>query len=181
LLLAVFARLLRRTDPKLALMVTCYITQHLMSGERLVAVTRIHPVVMLLPAILGGLGLLLSLVGVIATEERMGFACVGITFAMFAGLVVLVLLVQRSTTEFSCTDRRLLIKSGLFTIQLREMPLAKVETLVMQQGLFGKIFGFGTLVFKGSGGTRRTCNLIEAPFDFYKRVQEQVAAAQARK
>jgi hypothetical protein len=51
----------------------------------------------------------------------------------------------------------------------------------MQQGLFGKLFGFGTLVFKGSGGTRTTCSDIEAPFEFYKRVQEQVAAAQKRK
>jgi len=43
------------------------------------------------------------------------------------------------------------------------------------------VFGYGTLVFKGSGGTRRRCKNIEAPFEFYKRVQEQVAAAQKQK
>jgi len=89
--------------------------------------------------------------------------------------------VERMTTEFSCTDRRILIKSGLLTTQLREMPLGKIEALLMQQGLFGKLFGYETLDFKGSGGTRRTRSNIEAPFDFYKRVQEQVAAAQDRK
>lgn len=74
-----------------------------------------------------------------------------------------------------------MIKSGLLTTYLREMPLGKVEALLMRQGVFGKLFGYGTLIFKGSGGTHRTCRDIEAPFDFYKRVQEQVAAAQARK
>jgi hypothetical protein len=37
---------------------------------------------------------------------------------------------------------------------LREMPLAKFEALVMRQGPFGKLFGYGTVVFKGSGGSR---------------------------
>ena len=89
--------------------------------------------------------------------------------------------IKRLSTEFSCTDRRILIKAGLITTQLREMPLAKVEALSMFQRLFGKLFGYGTLVFKGSGGTRRTCESIEHPFDFYKRVQEQVAISQGRK
>jgi uncharacterized membrane protein YdbT with pleckstrin-like domain len=88
------------------------------------------------------------------------------------------LFIERLTTEFSCTDRRILIKSGLLTTQLREMPLGKVEALLMQQGVFGKLFGYGTLVFKGSGGTRRSCRNMESPFEFYKKVQEQVAAAQ---
>src|SRR5207248_83791 len=90
-------------------------------------------------------------------------------------------LVERKSTEFSCTDRRILIKSGLITTRLREMPLAKVEPLRMDQGLLGKIFGYGTLIFKGSGGTQRTCKNIEKPFDFYKKVHEQVALVQQHK
>lgn len=164
-------------DPELPLMVTDYITRHLMPGERLIAVTRIHPMVMLGPGIITALGFLLCL-GIVAGEKA--FVCVGLPMAIIAGIATLSLLVQRMTTEFSCTDRRILIKSGLLTTTLREMPLGKVEALLMQQGLFGKLFGYGTLVFKGSGGTCRTCSNIEAPFDFYKRVQEQVAAAQQR-
>ncbi len=169
-----------QADPELPLMVTEYITQHLMPGERLIAVTRIHPMVMLVPGIFTALGLLLGL-GIVAGEKGIGFVCVGLPMALIAGIALLSLLVQRMTTEFSCTDRRILIKSGLLTTQLREMPLAKVEALLMRQGLFGKLFGYGTLVFKGSGGTRRTCSNIEEPFAFYKRVQEQVAAAQGSK
>ncbi len=101
--------------------------------------------------------------------------------AVAGGILVLAKVIARHTTEFCCTDKRILIKSGFITTQLREMPLAKVEALLVQQGLLGKVFGWGTLVFKGSGGTRRTCANIEAPFDFYKRVREQVAATQQSK
>jgi hypothetical protein len=60
------------------------------------------------------------------------------------------------------------------------MPLTKVEALLLQQCFFGKILGYGSLVFKGSGGTLGACKNSEAPFDFYRRVQEQVAGAQKR-
>ena len=151
-------------------MVTNYVAKHLMPGERLVAVSRIHPMELLAPGIIATVGLLLSAVGIVAGEYRRAFEVVGIPMVLVAGLPLIALLVERLTTEYSCTDRRILIKSGFLTTQLREMPLGKVEASVMRQGPFGKIFGFGTLVFKGSGGTRRTCKSIESPFDFYRRV-----------
>jgi membrane protein YdbS with pleckstrin-like domain len=164
-----------RPDSKLSLMVTEYINQHLMPGERLIAVSHIHPMALLAPGIMAAFSLLLILVGMIGMCIVTAFGILGV---MIWGYVFFLLLIERLNTEFSCTDRRILIKSGWLTTQLREMPLGKVEALFMKQGLFGKIFGYGTLVFKGSGGTRRMCKNIESPFDFYKRVQEQVAAAQ---
>jgi uncharacterized membrane protein YdbT with pleckstrin-like domain len=153
-----------------------------MPGERLVAITRIHPLVLVAPSSIAAFGVLLVVVGIAAGGEAgIVFALIGIPLALLAGIFGLVLLVERLSTEYSCTDRRILIKAGFITTQLREMPLAKVEALSMFQGLFGKIFGYGTLVFKGSGGTRRTCKSIEYPFDFYKRVQESVAVSQGRK
>lgn len=161
-----------------------FVSRNLMPGERVVVVSRIHPKVIIPPAVLTGLGFLLSLVGLIGRTDRgeplLLVAAVGVPMFLIAGGMLVTLLVARTTTEFSCTDRRILIKTGLLSTQLREMPLAKVENLAFHQGLFGKILGYGTLVFKGSGGTRRYCRDIENPFDFYQRVQQQVAKAQAR-
>ncbi len=163
------------------MIVSSYIRKNLMTGERLVAITRMHPMVVVAPTILAGFGMVLGLIGILIGESGFVLVFIGIPMTLITGFVILAMLVERLTTEFSCTDRRILIKSGLITTELREMPLAKVEALLMQQDLFGKIFGYGTLVFKDSGGTRRRCKSIEAPFDFYKRVQEQVAIAQQRK
>ncbi|MBI1916231.1 MAG: PH domain-containing protein [Planctomycetes bacterium] len=163
---------------ELQLVVNSYIQHNLMPCEHLVGITCIHPLVLVAPGIVAALGLLLGLVGILVGESGILLVVIGLPMAVLAGLIMIAQLVERLTTEFSCTDRRIVIKSGLITTQLREMPLAKVEALLMEQGLFGKLFGYGTLVFKGTGGTRRTCKNIEAPFDFYKRVQQQVAVAQ---
>jgi uncharacterized membrane protein YdbT with pleckstrin-like domain len=173
-------------DSELPLMVTDYIAQNLMPGERLLAVSHIHPMVLLEPGIMAAVGLSITLVGLVIKDVDLALTIdAGLALKVFGIPVVLIavgrvfiLFLKRITTEFSCTDRRILIKSGLLTTRLREMPLGKVEALLMQQGIFGKLFGYGTLVFKGSGGTRRSCENMKSPFDFYKRVQEQVAAAQ---
>ncbi len=155
-----------------------YITQNLMPGEQVVAVTRMHPRVLVGPAIVLGVALLLVLIGLIVGRDGVLFIVFGGGVALVGLLLGLALQVERATTECSCTDRRILIKTGFLTTQLREMPLTKVEALRVDQGLLGKIFGFGTLVLTGSGGTRRTCKNIEEPFEFYKHVQVQVALAQ---
>ncbi len=152
-----------------------FITQNLMPGERVVSITRVHSLVIIGPGVVAGLGLLLIFFGVARGDWTAGLVCVGIPVALTGGIMLFITLVERLTTEISCTDRRILIKSGLLSTRLREMPLGKVESLMVQQGLFGRLFGYGTLVFRGSGGTRRSCKDIENPFAFYKRVQEQVA------
>src|SRR5262245_33417464 len=155
-----------------------FIRHNLMPGERVVAITRIHPMRLVAASILPVLGLLLGLVGIVAGGPGIALAVISIPLALLGSIHVLILFMERLTTEFSCTDRRILIKSGLLTTHLREMPLTKVESLRVVQGLFGKLFGYGTLVVTGSGGTPRRCKNIDELFEFYKRVQEQVALAQ---
>lgn len=155
-----------------------FILQNLMPKERFVSAARIHPLVMLPPSVLAVCSLLVGVVGYAVGKEGAAVGAIGLcTFAAATGYT-LIQLVEHLTTEYSCTDRRIVIKSGLLTTRVREMPLAKVEALLIERTLFGRIFGYGTLVFKGSGGTRRTCANIENPMEFYRRVQEQVALAQ---
>lgn len=168
-------------DSDLSLMAASFIQHNLMPGERLVATTQIHPRAVLAQSFVTGCGLFLTWILVFVAGGGLGLVTVGVPAAIMAGGGILLLWIKRLTTEFSCTNRRILIKSGLATTRLREMPLAKVEALRLEQDLFGKLFGYGTLVFNGSGGTKRTCKNIENPFGFYKRVQEQVAHAQMPK
>lgn len=180
--------------PELPIIVSSYIRKNLMPGEYLVGLTRPHWMVVVVPGSFAIFGLILGFVGILmgvpfdGSSKEVAFMTIGIMIAaagvamVLVGLILGLLgLVKRLTTEFSCTDRRLLIKSGLITTRLAEMPLTKIEDLLIEQGLFGKLFGYGTVVFKGSGGTVRVCKHIEAPFAFYKLIQEQVALAQKHK
>ena len=159
-----------------------FIKQNLMPGEQLIAVTHMHPMVIVAPCVMMTFFLLLGLAGLILGSGVGGFviSMIGFAVAVVASIMLVMTWIQWLTTEYSSTDKRILIKSGLLVTQLREMPLAKVEALLVTQGVFGKLFGYGTLVFKGSGGTKRRCDDIEEPFDFYKRIQEQVARVQTR-
>jgi uncharacterized membrane protein YdbT with pleckstrin-like domain len=158
-----------------------FIEQNLMPGERLLASTRIHSATVTVPAILvvvPGILVVIGLVILVMGQNGLPLAIIGAVLAALMALIVLSLIVRRATTEFGLTDKRIVIKSGWVTTQVREMPLGKVEATRIEQGLLGKVFGFGSLVIIGSGGTRRYCETIGKPFEFYKSVQEQVARVQ---
>ena len=141
-----------------------YILSNLMTGERLVRATRMHPLVVVPSAVLAAFGLFASLIGFALDVPAL--AGPGLVAFIVVIPFVLIRVVEQLTTEYSCTDRRIVIKSGLLTVRVREMPLAKVEALLIEHTLFGRLLGYGTLVFKGSGGTLRTCNCIDEPTAF---------------
>ena len=155
-----------------------YILDNLMPGERLIQATRVHPLVMVPSAVIASGGFLFGAAGLAVGGPGYVVGMVGLLTSFVAAFLALTYLIEHLTTEFSCTDRRIVIKSGFLTTRVREMPLSKVEALLIERSLFGKMLGYGTVIFKGSGGTRRTCGCIEDPSEFYRQVQGQVATAQ---
>lgn len=95
--------------------------------------------------------------------------------SLFLVVVVITMTIQWITAELSLTNQRIVIKPGWMSTSVREMSLSKVEAIRVEQGVFGKLFRCGSLVVSGSGGTRRKCADVMNPFEFYQRVQEQVA------
>jgi hypothetical protein len=52
--------------------------------------------------------------------------------------------------------------------------LAKIESISVDQSLAGRMFGFGTIVVRGTGGTPEPFATIAHPLEFRRRVQEQI-------
>ena len=157
-----------------------FIEQNLMPGERLLASTRIHSATVTVPTVLLAVPVILVVIGLVLGQNGLPLAIIGGVLAAVVALIALALMIRRATTEFGLTDKRIVIKSGWVTTRVREMPLGRVEAIRVEQGILGKIFGFGSLVAIGTGGTRRACESIVEPFDFYKSVQEQVARVQQK-
>ena len=155
-----------------------FIEQHLMPGERLLASGGIHSVVVIIPALALLAAVILGLIGLDRGQQGFPLIIGSAVLGVVLTLVVIARMIRRATTEFGLTDKRLVIKSGWVTTNVEEMPLGKVEAIRVEQGIVGKLFGFGSLVAVGSGGTQRTYENIADPFGFYKRVQQQVALAQ---
>lgn len=76
------------------------------------------------------------------------------------------------TSELLITNRRVLIKVGLFTRRTSEMFINKIESISVQQGMFGRLWDFGTVTIHGTGGSVEPFAMIARPIVFRNHVQE---------
>jgi len=81
-------------------------------------------------------------------------------------------LIQSKTSEFAITNKRVIIKTGFISRRILEMNLNKVETINVEQSIWGRLFGFGTIVIVGTGGTKEVFNDIKSPLLFRRKFQE---------
>ncbi len=95
-------------------------------------------------------------------------------FITLSGLFTLFIYpwVKLKTNEFVITNKRIVIKRGLISRNTFEMNLNKVETVNVDQSIWGRLFGFGSITIIGTGGTREVFSSIRKPLEFRRRFQE---------
>jgi uncharacterized membrane protein YdbT with pleckstrin-like domain len=81
-------------------------------------------------------------------------------------------LIDRYTDEFVITNKRVIVKTGLISRKTFEMNLSKIESVNVDQGIMGRILGYGTIRIVGSGGTREVFPKIRKPLAFRRKFQE---------
>ena len=70
------------------------------------------------------------------------------------GLIILAWpLIARRSTQLLITDRRLIAKYGVISIDSIEIRFEKIESVRVSQGLLGRILGYGDIVVTGTGST----------------------------
>ena len=70
------------------------------------------------------------------------------------------------STELALTNQRVIAKVGLIRRNTVELRIDKVESLGIHQGILGRIFNYGSIVIKGTGGTNTPIPNIKAPMQF---------------
>jgi len=97
-----------------------------------------------------------------------------ITFVSWKGLLSLFIVpfIEYITNEFAITNQRVIIKVGFISRRIFEINIDKIESIYVNQNLWGRIFGYGTVVITGSGGTKDYFHNISNPLEFRNRVQE---------
>ena len=63
----------------------------------------------------------------------------------------LVMMMRKKSTEIVITNRRLIFKRGVVARRIDEVQTDRVEGCIVYQGLLGRLFGFGTVVIRGTG------------------------------
>jgi uncharacterized membrane protein YdbT with pleckstrin-like domain len=68
------------------------------------------------------------------------------------GIVLgLIIIVRQLTTEIVVTNRRFIYKTGWIARKVHDIHLAKIESSDLQQSVWGRLFGYGTLAVHGTG------------------------------
>jgi len=143
-----------------------YIDDNLMSGEQVVYRTKLHWVIFLWPIICAVIAFMLFAGG--STTAGGFFLLVAIIWGISS-------FISLKTSEFGITNKRVLIKTGFIRRNSLETLLTKVEGIQVNQGMLGRILNYGTIIVKGTGGTSNPFHKIDAPLEFRKKVQEQIA------
>jgi uncharacterized membrane protein YdbT with pleckstrin-like domain len=156
-----------------------YLDDHLLAGERIVYRARLHWTIFLtsIVVVLFGIGLwiLLRSIG----EPSYSYAGLGL-----AGIGLLLAVgpaIRYVTSEFAVTDKRVLGKVGFIERESDETLLSKIEAIAVDQGIIGRMFGFGTLMITGTGGTQEVFSGIADPLEFRRQIQSQIIAQEERR
>lgn len=81
-------------------------------------------------------------------------------FTIFLGLVAALAYVRWNSTEYAITNKRVIVKTGAFSITTNEISMLKVESTVMKKSAFNS---FGDVVVKGSGGQEVIFRAVDNP------------------
>lgn len=159
-----------------------YVDENLTPGEQVLYKTGLHGIV-LVPFVIVGLffglfGLLMVIAAIADTSGGGAGAAGGFGFVLlvFGGLIVLLGYLKRKATEMAVTNKRVLIKTGLLSRKTLELLLTKVESIGVEEGALGRMFGYGSVVVRGIGGTPEPFKGVRSPLEFRKQVQQLVEA-----
>ncbi|MGI8437597.1 MAG: PH domain-containing protein [Chthoniobacterales bacterium] len=76
-----------------------------------------------------------------------------------------------ASNEIVLTDRRMLMKTGVIHRQTAEMFVSKIESIGVEQTFLGRMFDFGTVRIRGTGGFEEAFDCIAHPIPFRNWVQ----------
>ncbi len=144
-----------------------YIDSNLIAGERVVYRTRLHWSVFVLP-ILFVVVILVPLAAWLVASGRQDVLWAPVVLAVLA---IIPPIIKRQSSDFAVTNKRVMMKVGVFTTRSVELLLGKIEAISVDQTVGGRIFGYGNIVVTGSGGTREAFSQIQGPLEFRKAVQ----------
>jgi uncharacterized membrane protein YdbT with pleckstrin-like domain len=96
----------------------------------------------------------------------LGFIAFGLTW-----LIALHQFLQLRSIEQGVTNKRVILKRGIISRKTDEMKLTSIETVEINQGFWGRIFGFGTVKVTGQGISDVVYARIDDPMSVKRQIE----------
>jgi uncharacterized membrane protein YdbT with pleckstrin-like domain len=161
-----------------------YVEKYLLSGETVAYRTRPHWIVSAKPLaavlfLLVAAGVALALIGskLRPDETTRLYVYIGLAGVLLAVIAGAVPMIKRRSVECIVTNQRIIIKTGILRHKTTEMFLNRVESVSVDQGMWGRMLNYGNLTLHGAGGTPEPFNRIANAREFQREVQEQIKLA----
>ncbi len=153
-----------------------YVDTILQDDEQVIHHASIHWIVYLpsVVCLVAAIALLIWLVPLYQANGRDFVGMLGAVIALAALIAAPIYffkaLIQRAATELAITNRRVIAKVGFIRRKTWEINAPKVEGVEVDQSIWGRIFGYGTVTVKGTGGGIAPIRNIDSPVEFRKHV-----------
>jgi uncharacterized membrane protein YdbT with pleckstrin-like domain len=155
-----------------------YLDDHLLGGERIVYRAHLHWIIFATAFIVALLGLALTIFLRWLDPQYwyLGLALIGIGL-----LLAISPAIRYTSSEFAVTDKRVLAKHGFIQRDSIETLLSKVEAIGVDQGIVGRLLGYGSINITGTGGTEELFPQISRPLEFRRQIQSQIVEQEERR
>jgi uncharacterized membrane protein YdbT with pleckstrin-like domain len=148
-----------------------FLDNYLNAGEQVVYRTRLHKIIFFWSIFWGVLLLPPAILSIFVGKEERGMA----VFMLLLFLVVFLLaFFNFKYSEFGVTNKRVIMKMGVLRTRSVELLLGQVESIAVNQGLLGRMLGYGTITVRGTGGSAEPFSRIVDPMRFRQVVQQQI-------
>jgi uncharacterized membrane protein YdbT with pleckstrin-like domain len=106
--------------------------------------------------------------------SQFGLVLLGIvTLVVVVGLVFLAMAwIRVHSTEIAITNRRVIFKTGIVKRHTVEINIEKVESLRVEQGLWGRLLDYGSIYMSGTGASVAPFHDIADPLLFRRKFME---------
>ena len=149
-----------------------YAEKVLQPGETIAYRARLHWIIYFVGMVLIAVAIALAL-GAVALKQdtiRIGLMLSAV-IALFLGLFQIVRAwIVAANTEIIVTSRRVIYKTGFVSRNTVEMNLDKVESVLVQQSILGRMLDFGTVIIRGVGAGLEPVDNIAAPLELHRHV-----------
>lgn len=136
-----------------------------MEESDIVYFARLHWILFLWPVVLTCIAMLLGI-------EVSQLKEVALLFVVFSLIWIAMTWVTYHFSSLTIKKRQVILRTGMLVRQTIDIPLAKIETIDIRQSLFGSIFGYGTLIITGTGGTRHMIDYLDKPLTCRRYIEQ---------
>jgi uncharacterized membrane protein YdbT with pleckstrin-like domain len=149
-----------------------YAEKVLQPGETIVYRAHLHWIAYLAGILLVLAAVLLALAAVVLPGDavRLGLMLAAL-IALFLGLFQMVRAwFVVANTEIVVTNRRLIYKTGFIARDTVEMNLDKVESVLVEQSVVGRMLDFGRVIVRGVGAGLDPIDRVASPLQLHRNI-----------